>query len=120
MYDTPKIHAANLHSIKMKYIGSIYLVLFFTLTTQIAWGQTPDPAKPSSTTDTVGYKTVTSDRINEADDRERGPSLAKMLKMADESFAKKNYFQAMVYYRNVVKAEPFYRSISQTRLFNVW
>ncbi len=90
----------------MKYIGSIYLVLFFTLTTQIAWGQTPDPAKPSSTTDTVGYKTVTSDRINEADDRERGPSLAKMLKMADESFAKKNYFQAMVYYRNVVKAEP--------------
>ncbi len=87
----------------MKHLGQIYLFLFFLLTTQIAWGQ----AKQDSTArpDSLEYKTVVSDRINEAEDRERGPSLSKVMKKADESFADKKFFAALKYYGYVLHSE---------------
>jgi len=88
----------------MKHFGQIYLFLFLLLTTQIAWGQTKQDstARP---VDSLGYKTVVSDRINEAEDRERGPSLSKLLKKADESLADKKFSAAMKYYGYVLHAE---------------
>ena len=88
---------------KMKHICSLYVALIFTLTTQAAWGQTPDStARP---VDSTRYRTVVSDRINEVDERERGPSLGKLLKKADDAYGKKNYYASMKYYGFVLKAE---------------
>jgi tetratricopeptide (TPR) repeat protein len=73
----------------MKHICSIGLALIFFLSVQTAWGQT-----------------VVTDRINEPSDVERGPSLSKMEKKAAESYAQKNFYAAMKYYRIVLKTEP--------------
>ena len=88
----------------MKHTCSVYLFLIFSLITHNAWGQTPDSTK--QVIDTTGYPSVVSDRINEADERERGPSVSKLMKKANESFGKKNYYAAMKYYSFVLKPEP--------------
>ncbi|MFN0036843.1 MAG: tetratricopeptide repeat protein [Saprospiraceae bacterium] len=88
----------------MNHIRSIYLVLIFSLATVAAWGQTPDTiaGKKSGSE----HKTVVTDRMNEPEDRERGPSLRKILAIANESFDKKNYYAALKYYSFVLKSEP--------------
>jgi tetratricopeptide (TPR) repeat protein len=88
----------------MKRIGSIYIILLFLLSAPILWGQAPD----STRRDSLAYRSVVSDRINEVDERERGPSLAKVLKKADDAFGKKNFSAAMRYYGFVLKAEPLH------------
>ena len=88
----------------MKHLGLIFLFLFFSLTAQIAWGQTKQDstARPA---DSLAHRTVVSDRINEAEDHERGPSLSKVLKKANETFADKKFSAAMKYYGYVLHAE---------------
>lgn len=98
---------ANFQSFKMKHIGSIYLAIFFLFVAQVAWGQT-DSTKLTTTADSLKYRTVVSDRISEPDEPERAPSLSKMLKKADDAYAKKNFFAAMKYYEFVLKAEPMH------------
>ena len=87
----------------MKHICSIYFFLIFSLITHNAWGQTPDSIP---VVDSTAYRSVVTDRINEIDERERGPSISKIMKKADESFGKKNYYAAMKYYSYVLKPEP--------------
>jgi len=97
----------NFQSMQMKHLSSFYFFLFFSLTTQTTWGQqTPDStARP---VDSKRYGTIVSDRINEVDEPERGPSLNNLLKKADEAFGKKNFYAAMKYYGFVLKAEPLH------------
>ncbi len=90
----------------MKHICSIYLLLIFSLNTQVAWGQTPDStARP---VDPAKERSVVSDRLNEVDEHERGPSPKKIMETADKSFGKKNYFAAMKYYSYILKDEPLH------------
>jgi len=90
----------------MKQVCPTYLFLFFSLITQVAWGQTPDST--ALRVDSTRYRTVVSDRLNEMDERERGPSIGKLLKKANESFGKKNFYAAMKYYSFVLKPEPLH------------
>ncbi|MDO8365782.1 MAG: hypothetical protein Q7T20_03215, partial [Saprospiraceae bacterium] len=84
----------------MKHICSIYFILIFSLTAQIVWGQKPDS--------TTKYPTVVSDRLNEVNERERGPSQKKILETAFKNFGKKNYFAAMKYYSFVLQDDSLH------------
>jgi len=88
----------------MKHICAIYLFLILILSTQVAWGQTPDStARPA---DPAKGRTVVSDRLNEVDERERGPSPKKIMETADKAFGKRNFFAAMKYYSFILKDQP--------------
>lgn len=89
----------------MKHICSIYFALLLTFCAQSVWGQKDSTARP---VDTIRYKTAISDRISDEEDKDRGPSLSKMLKKANESYGKKHYFAAMNYYRSVLNSEPLH------------
>ncbi len=89
----------------MNHIGSIYFSLIFTLAAQAVWGQAPDSTKREAARDSLAYRTVVSDRINESEEMERAPSLSKLLKKAEESFEKKKYYAAMKYYGFALKAD---------------
>ncbi|MCC7466294.1 MAG: hypothetical protein IT261_08500, partial [Saprospiraceae bacterium] len=52
------------------------------------------------------YRTVISDRLNEVDEPERGPSVQKLINRAKESAGKKNFYAAMKYYGFALKGEP--------------
>jgi hypothetical protein len=90
----------------MKQIGLIFPFLIFLLTAQVSWGQRPDST--SRPVDSTRSRSVVSDRLNEVDEYERAPSLSKLIKKANEAFAKKNFFAAMKYYGFVLKAEPLH------------
>lgn len=90
----------------MKQICSICLILNFTLSAQFIWGQTPDSLPRAK--DSTSHRSVVTDRLNEPDERERGPSLSKILKRADDSYGKKHYYAAMKYYGFVLQSEPLH------------
>ncbi|MFN0176707.1 MAG: hypothetical protein ACKVU0_18845 [Saprospiraceae bacterium] len=87
----------------MKHICAKYLFLILTLSTQVAWGQTPDST--ARQTDPAKSRTVVSDRLDEIEDRERGPSLKKIMETADKAFGKQNFFAAKTYYGFVLKVD---------------
>ncbi|MFN0215713.1 MAG: hypothetical protein ACKVT2_15755 [Saprospiraceae bacterium] len=88
----------------MKHVYSSYIFLLVFLAAQNVWGQTTDP-RPS---DSTRYRSIVSDRINEMDEQERGPSISKLLKKANESFGKKNFYAASKYYSFVLNPEPLH------------
>lgn len=92
----------------MKHICSIYLALIFSLVAQVGWGQAPDSTNQQKPVDSTRHKSVVTDRINEPEDRERAPSLDKILEVAKKSFEKKNYYAAMKYYGFALKTEPLH------------
>ncbi len=101
---TSSLHKFSIQ--KMKHVCSIFLFLIFSLSAQVARGQAPDST--IRRVDSTRYRTVVSDRLNEVDERERGPSVSKLMKKADESFGRKNFYAAMKYYSFVLKPEPFH------------
>jgi tetratricopeptide (TPR) repeat protein len=91
---------------KMKRISSFLVCLAFLSTATSGWAQTPDSTKQKTKNDSLWYRTVVSDRLNEVDESERGPSIKSLLKKANESYGKKNFFASMKYFGFVLKAEP--------------
>lgn len=99
----------NFQNFNMMRFTSSLICLFLCLGAVSVSAQTPaDSTKQKSKNDSLWYRTVISDRINEVDESERAPSLSKLLKKADESFGKKNYYAAMKYYGFALKAEPLH------------
>lgn len=89
----------------MKQLGSIYFTFLLVFVATAIWGQTPDSTQQNAA-DTLRYRTVISNRIDDPEMQERAPSLSKLMKRADEQYGKKNYFAAMKYYGFVLNAEP--------------
>lgn len=89
----------------MRFCPSL-ICLFILFSVANGGAQTPDSVQQSNKSDSLWYRTVISDRLNEVDEPERGPSLQKMISKAKESAGKKNHYAAMKYYGFALKAEP--------------
>ncbi|MBL7807168.1 MAG: tetratricopeptide repeat protein [Saprospiraceae bacterium] len=98
----------NSQHFKMKRFCSFFVCLLSLFTVTTGWAQNPDSTKQKSKNDTLWIRTVISDRLNEVDESERAPSLQKLLKKANESYGKKNFYAAMKYFGFALKAEPLH------------